>query len=490
MSHEAILNDIIKFTERVMKFDIPQNELKDLLKSISDKMISINVMIDYLSETNQLLYVFLIEEDKYIILSSKISKTDLESITTTHPEAMMFEYELQVQFGFHIHNIIQNNIVIFQPSDQKGVRFNINIQSSIIKQISVSLVLAYREIENNLVSNSFEDILTKMTIFFGGCSSAHQLCFVQCVENLLGLEITDFQTKSRILMLELERAINHTLWMIMVSLDLGFQDIARLLVEIRNEMLSTRTDILGNQSVTDWILKPINYGDKRDTIISKLKISMNSLNSLSDAENLDIVFRYINQAFSPILTPANEYGLVGPLARTYGFPQNLQRKKPTSNRIVTDISESPRNIFDERLKESISSIGIVLSIIDKSQYSVQEQFKYSDPMKINSYSIHSIEAPNGRLTYLVHTDSKGNIDHIHISTPSLVNFPSLIYFLKDKNLKWFPIISRVFDMGIDPLDHIQITNEMGQSFYPAAFSFRKLAKDAILQNRKINLTQE
>jgi Ni,Fe-hydrogenase III large subunit len=431
------------------------------------------------------------EEDRYIILRTNISKPNIESITEIHPEAMIFEYELQNQFGLCIQNIIQDNYVKFQISNKKGIRFNIDIQSAIMKQVSVSLGFSYRDIENNLILNKTEDVLAKMNIYFGSCSSAHQICFVQCVEDLLNHDLSDFHTKSRILMLELERGINHSLWMLMILFDLGFKEIAKILIKIRNELLSTRLELLGTRSESAWILNPIYDEEKKSSIIGKLNSSMNSLKSLHKSNQLDPVYEYIDQAFNPIHTPVNEYGLVGPLARTYGFAHELRVKQPDP--IDMDIKRSsvnPVNIFDTRLRESISSINGTLTIIKTSTFTTQADIKHSHPMRINAYSIHSIEAPNGRLTYLVHTDRSGVIDHVRICIPSLVNFSSLIYFVKNKKLKWLLIISRIFDMGIDPLDHIQITDETGKSFSPTAFSFRKLAQEAILHNTEIYPPQE
>ncbi len=490
MSLENKVNDIINSTQRVMVIDIPQDEINDLLKFISDKITSTIVMIDYLKEANQLLYVFLIEEDNYIILKSQISNIIIQSITRIHPEALIFEYELQNQFGFNIKNIIQDNSFRFINSNSKGIKFNIDIRSQTMEQVSVSLGKFYREIEHNLVSSNLEEMFSKMSIYFGNCSSAHQICLIHCVEDLINHEISEFNIKSRILVLELERCINHILWMIMVLFDLGFKDAAKEFIEVRKELISTKMEILGNRSASSWIVNPIYYEENRDNIINKLKNSMDSLNLVHNSEQLDVGHEYIDQAFNPLPKQVNEYGLVGPLARANGFKQDMRRKSPFYANVKVTTPKSPRNIFDVRLRESISSITMALEIIESNLIPARQQINYSQSLKINTYSVRSVEAPNGRLTYLIHTDGNGVIDHIRISIPCFVNLPSLKYFIKDKKLKWFPIILRIFDMGIDPLDDIQIQDEKGESVSPSAFSFRKLAQEAILQNKEINLTQK
>ena len=359
-----------------------------------------------------------------------------------------------------------------------------------MKHVSVSIGLIHRKIENTLVSDSVENTLGRINIYFGNCNTAHQLCFIQCIEDLLNYKISDFQANLRIIMLELERGTNHLLWMIMVLFDLGHLDIANLLIEIRKELLMARSEILGKNKISSWIVRPIYPEEDMDNIIRNLRNSLDSLNTLFESNQLNTVYRYLNQAFNPIPIEVNEYGLVGPLARSYGFKHDLRDKQSIYDKIVDPSSEYPKNIFDVKLVESISSIAVVLSIIESKPFTDQEICDYSYPLKINSYSLYSIEAPNGRLTYLVHSDNNGVIDHIRVSIPSVVNISSLSYFVKNKKLKWFPVISRIYDMGIDPLDYIQIQDESGQSFTPSAFTFRKIAQEAILQDREINLTQE
>ena len=111
MNLEVLVDEIINSSERVTFFDIELDLLRNVLKCISNKTTVTNIMIDYFQENNQLLYVFLMDEDRYIILCVILSKLEIPSISEIHPESMIFEYELKNQFGFNIHNIPKQEVV-------------------------------------------------------------------------------------------------------------------------------------------------------------------------------------------------------------------------------------------------------------------------------------------------------------------------------------------------------------------------------------------
>ncbi len=353
------------------------------------------------------------------------------------------------------------------PALAEPIHLKLKVDGETVKDIEFSVGYNHRGIERGLEEHTWIKSIYLSERICGICSNAHQSCFCQGIEKLLGIEIPDRAKYIRTIISELERIQSHMLWLALSGYEIGLDTIFHYVWrdrEIVNEILER---VSGNRIVNS--MNTIG-GVRRDFHLKEIKRAEEDLDKLEqrieyylNVFNKDVLIkkRLKNIGFLHKFK-AEELNVVGPMARGSGINYDVRNNEMESfvykELKFKPVIEEKGDVFSRsivRIKEILESIRLVQeALIELPEGEIKVKVPRILPKK---ESISRVEAPRGELFYYIKSNGEKPY-RVKIRTPTYANIISLPYMMKNQQVADIPIILVSLDPCIACCDRMTIVD--------------------------------
>ena len=428
----------------------------------------------------------------------------LPTIEDIIPPATFFERELHEMLGFHIHGA-KTSERLFIPDDwpeqvypmradfeieqakpveerrveelpEEGViggntfvvpigpqhpalkepgHFEFTVDGEIVTAARMRLGYAHRGIEKAAESRNWIQNLYLFERVCGICSHVHTMAYAMGVEKLAGVEVPMRAQAIRQIVAGLERIHSHLLWLGVAAHEAGFDTLFMYSWRDRETVMNLLEQVTGNR---------VNYsanvlgGVKCDIGTEQAKVIKEGLNFLEtrirhylEVVTTDAMFLNRTRGVGTItFDEAERFGLLGPTARASGLVRDVRVEAPYGAyhrfpiSAVTETNGDLEARCEVRLKELLVSCFAIRTLLDNLP---EGPLTVRMPRKIPAgETVSRVEAPRGELFYFIKSAGGEKPARVHIRTPSLCNWVSVLEKAVGRQLADVPMLIA----GMDP----------------------------------------
>ncbi|MCD6236083.1 MAG: nickel-dependent hydrogenase large subunit [Thaumarchaeota archaeon] len=341
------------------------------------------------------------------------------------------------------------------PALKEPERFLLETEGEYVKNVRVRIGYIHRGIEKAMENRTYIQNLYLAERICGICSDAHTTCYVQAVEELLGVEPPPRAKFIRVITAELERIHSHMLWLGVAAHEIGFDTLFMYVWRDREIVMDLLELISGNR--VNYAMNTIG-GVRRDLNSEHVDKILKGLNVL-EARTKEYI-KMIEKEPSVlkrtvdvgILSKADaiKYGAVGPTARASGVKRDVRADDP-----YAAYDETPFNVITSdgcdcfariivRAEEILESINITREALKKlPDGEIKIRVKPRIPP---AEALSRVEAPRGELMHYARSNGTDKPERYKVRTPTLANIPALCKMLVGGYIADVPIVLA----GIDP----------------------------------------
>ncbi|HSL28696.1 MAG TPA: NADH-quinone oxidoreductase subunit C [Anaerolineales bacterium] len=341
------------------------------------------------------------------------------------------------------------------PALKEPGHFEFTMDGEIVTAARMRLGYAHRGIEKAAESRNWIQNLYLFERVCGICSHTHALAYSLGVEKLAQVEASPRAQAIREVVAGMERIHSHLLWLGVAAHEAGFDTLFMYSWRDRETIMNLLEQITGNR---------VNYSAN---VLGGVKCDIGSDQARAIKEGLNYLERRINHYLEVVTTDtmflnrtrgigtiscaeAERFGLLGPTARASGLlrdvrveaPYGAYRQFPVSGVTETNGDLEARCVV--RLKELLVTCFAIRAIIDNLPAG---PLTVRVPRKIPAgETISRVEAPRGELFYYIKSNGGEHPARVHIRTPSLCNWVSVLEKAVGRQLADVPMLIA----GMDP----------------------------------------
>ena len=341
------------------------------------------------------------------------------------------------------------------PALKEPGHFEFTVDGEIVTAARMRLGYAHRGIEKAAESRNWFQNLYLFEHVCGICSHTHSMAYSMGVEKLAKIEVPPRALAIRELVACLERIHSHLLWLGVSAHEAGFDTLFMYSWRDREAVMNLLEQITGNR---------VNYsanllgGVKCDIGPAQAKAIKEGVDYLEgriqhylEVVTTDVMFLKRTRGIGSIsFEEAVKFGLVGPTARASGVSHDVRVEAPYGGYTlfpVTAVTETNGDLearFIVRLKELLVSCLVIRTIVENLP---EGPLTTRIPRKIPAgETISRIEAPRGELFYYIKSNGGEVPARVHIRTPSLCNWVSVLEKAVGAQLADIPMLIS----GMDP----------------------------------------
>ena len=341
------------------------------------------------------------------------------------------------------------------PALKEPGHFEFTVDGEIVTAARMRLGYAHRGIEKAAESRNWIQNLYLFERVCGICSHTHAMAYSLGVEKLAQVEAPPRAQAIRELVAGLERIHSHLLWLGVAAHEAGFDTLFMYSWRDRETVMNLLEQITGNR---------VNYsanvlgGVKCDIGLEQAKAIKEGLTYLEtrihhylEVVTTDTMFLNRTRNIGTITaSEAERFGLLGPTARASGVMRDVRVEAPYGAykdfpvSIVTETNGDLEARCVVRLKELLISCLAIRAIIDNLP---EGALTARMPRKIPvGETISRVEAPRGELIYFIKSSGGENPARVHVRTPSLCNWVSVLEKAVGRQLADIPMLIA----GMDP----------------------------------------
>ena len=341
------------------------------------------------------------------------------------------------------------------PALKEPGHFEFTVDGEIVTGARMRLGYAHRGIEKAAESRNWFQNLYLFERVCGICSHTHAMAYSLGVEKLAQVEAPPRAQAIRELVAGLERIHSHLLWLGVAAHEAGFDTLFMYSWRDRETVMNLLEQITGNR---------VNYSAN---LLGGVKCDIGTEQAATIKEGLNYLEARIRHYLEVVTTDrmflnrtrgigtinrdeAERFGLLGPTARASGLlrdvrveaPYGAYQRFPVSGVTETNGDLEARCVV--RLKELLVSCFVLRTILDNLP---EGPLTVRMPRKIPAgETISRVEAPRGELFYFIKSAGGENPARIHVRTPSLCNWVSVLEKAKGRQLADIPMLIA----GMDP----------------------------------------
>ena len=338
--------------------------------------------------------------------------------------------------------------------------------------VAVEPVTGYnhRGIEKLAETGTWMKTLYVVTRVCGICNMMHSTCYVQALEDIMGVAPPERALALRTLAMELERIHSHMLVAAVMAEIIGLQSLFMIIMKDREIVMHMKELLTGNRVVADYVWPG---GVRRDLGEETRK------RLLEKAAKLRPRLMWLREVYSshPVLLRRLEgvgkisrgeaiaWGLMGPTLRASGVAYDARIQYPhawygeVKPRIVTRSEGDSLARMLVRIDEALESLKIVEEILENLPGGPVRGLKFPPRVIRPGETISRVEAPRGMLLY--HVVSRGGRQpyRVRIRTPSFPNVLNSIFAYRGATLADVPVILTSFDPCISCMERVVVVDE-------------------------------
>jgi Ni,Fe-hydrogenase III large subunit len=311
----------------------------------------------------------------------------------------------------------------------------------------------HRGLEKLAESKDFHQNVYLVERICGICSVMHAQAYVQGMETLMNIEVTDRTKYLRVIWAELHRIHSHLLWLGLLADAFGFESLFMQCWRDREKIMDIMEETSGARVI---ISVNVIGGTRRDispehlakiiTVVDDIQDDMKRMEG-TFLNDYTVKHRLCGVG---VLTPEQAYtlGAVGPMSRASGIAQDLRTMgyaayKDLDFQMVVEQDGDCYARTAVRLKEVYECVRLVkqaIAQLPKGDHTV--------PVKGNppvGEVISRLEQPRGEVLYYMRSNGTKNLDRLRVRTPTFANIPTLLVMLPGSRLADVPVLLLTID---------------------------------------------
>jgi NADH-quinone oxidoreductase subunit D len=349
-------------------------------------------------------------------------------------------------------------------------RFDLTILGERIVRLNARLGYNHRGIEKACEQRSYISALYLIERICGICSHSHATAFVQCVEEIAGLEVPARARYIRTLIAELERMHSHLLWLGVAGHEIGFDTLLMYTWRDREVVMDLLAALTGNR---------VNYGIntiggvRRDVSPEQCAEILRGIDTLEErtkyymqlaTEDAMLAERLV--AVGSLCTEdAARLGAVGPVARASNLNQDVRRDDPYAAygeldfKVITDTHCDVYGRVLVRVGELMESCRIICQVLSNLP---EGPIAVKAPRKIPAgEALTRYEAPRGEDVHYVRGNGTERPERVKVRAPTLANVQAVSKMLENNYLADMPIVLAAIDPCFSCTDRAVVVREAG-----------------------------
>ncbi len=349
----------------------------------------------------------------------------------------------------------------YHPALEEPFKVRVQCRGEVIESATVDVGFSFRGIELLAQQRNWIEVVTLIERVCGICSNTHAKTFCMAVESIAGIEIPRRAAYIRLIMAELERLHSHLLWAGVGAEDIGFHSLFMEVFQLRERVMDTLEAISGNR---------VNYGMNcvggvlRDIPDPRVHLPV-----------LDHLEKAIRDAVIPIFTEdrtvlartrgcgvltraqAQEWAVVGPVARASGLDIDVRRDQPYLAYAELGFQPVVRPEGDVQARvvvralEMLESLRLLREALQGLPAGPLRATAGLPSIPAGEATVRT-EAPRGEALYYVASEGGNGPARVKIRTPSFVNIPVLEAMVVGQPLADLSIIQASVDPCISCTD--------------------------------------
>ena len=354
------------------------------------------------------------------------------------------------------------------PSLKEPIYLELEVDGTEVYKANFNLGYAHRGVEKALEGLGLDPGLHSVQRTCGICSYCHGFAFMRAVEDIAGIMVNDRVKLQRVILAEMERIHSHLVALGFMLHELGLETLFMYFWREREHILDVFDELTGNrvQHSAD-LIGTMKMGFTREDVrfcLEKLELIQNEIKDLTEVlmKNEVIRSRTVGKGIISAKT-INEFGLVGPVARSSGVDRDIRIIDPYGaykevglKSIVKDGKDAwTRTIIKcEEIFESTKAVKKACEMIPFDQSMPKKLWK---PVP-DGHATGRVEAPRGENFHFIMVEGN-KIKRAKIKTPTLSN---VIYFskiLEGVDITDVPILIMSMDPCISCMDRVAVIKD-------------------------------
>jgi len=337
----------------------------------------------------------------------------------------------------------------YHPAFKEPEMFKLYVDGEEIVDVKIRIGYQHRGIEYLAQRMTIQQVVFLVERICGICSTSHQNCYCQAIEDAMKIEVPDRARYIRTLIGELERIHSHLLWAGVALHLIGYDTLFMYFWRYREPVCELFEELTGNRQhyamiCPGGVRRDIDLKKMRPKILKVMKEIKEPVAKLADAVAGDKLVR-ARMSGVGVLTrqDAIRYCTVGPTARGSGLRIDVRADEPYAAykelgvdvKVMTEGDVLAKTLV--RVQEIMESIGIIERCVDAMPNGpIQAEIKeYPVAEGIGKY-----EAPRGEVIHYVKLNGTTVPERVKVRAPTYANLPSLVPQLIGYSIADAPII--------------------------------------------------
>ncbi|MCY7350230.1 MAG: NADH-quinone oxidoreductase subunit C [Cytophagaceae bacterium] len=292
----------------------------------------------------------------------------------------------------------------------------------------------------------------------GDTAIGHNLAFVQNMESLAGIRVSDNLQLLRTLALEIERLAMHTWGLSNLGVGIAYQLGNSVIGALRTPVINYMQWWCGNRFGKGLL----RVGCNQYPFTAELKTRLLDLLDEYEAKYTEIAAEYfdlpsVQAPLEKTGTVTQEQmrliGAVGMSARITGIPRDIRQSHPTGfyeKQRYETVTEQSGDVWARamlRNREVQKSLAYIRLLLENVTTDGAETERVAVVLEPNQFSIALTEAWRGEVCHCAVTDASGELAHYKVKDPSVHNWLALGLAVRDNEISDFPICNKTFDLS-------------------------------------------
>ncbi|WP_319471598.1 nickel-dependent hydrogenase large subunit [uncultured Pseudodesulfovibrio sp.] len=341
------------------------------------------------------------------------------------------------------------------PVLPEPVHLTLKVEDEIVKEAIPALGYVHRGLEKLADIRDYHQMITVCERVCGICSMIHGTCYSQCVEEAMGIEVTDRAKMLRVIWSELHRMHSHLLWLGLFADAFGFESLFMQFWKVRERIMDINEATAGSRVIVSVnVIGGVRADlspDQLRWILSELDIAEKEIKEMQDTIMNDYTVKTRTCGVGVLsYDQAYELGAAGPTLRGSGVASDMRVSGygAYGELDFEPVIETAGDCWARstvRFRETLQSIDLVRQAISKlPEGEIAVKVKGNPPAGKEVYA--RVEQPRGECVYYIKGNGTKHLDRLRIRTPTFANIPPLLAMLPECELADVPVIV----LSIDP----------------------------------------
>ncbi len=356
------------------------------------------------------------------------------------------------------------------PALKEPESFDITIEGERVVRMVAKMGYNHRGIEKACEQRTYIQCLYLIERICGICSHSHSTAFVQCVEEVAGLQVPKRALYIRTLIGELERIHSHLLWLGVAGHEIGFDTLLMYTWRDRETVLDLLALLTGNR---------VNYGINTIGGVRRDVTAQQAEEIRKGVALLEERTKYYQQVATEEVTLAKRLGgvgqlshedavrlgAIGPTGRASQVDRDVRRDDPYAAygemkfQVVMDTHGDVYGRTLVRVGELIESCKIIRQVLDNLP---EGPITVKAPRKIPvGEAVVRYEAPRGEDVHYLRANGSDMPERMKVRAPTLANVQAVAKMLEGNYLADVPLVIAAIDPCFSCTDRMILTRDAG-----------------------------